>query len=348
MTPNEWPIEFPQASGGMVSARRAGRTRLPVVRTDFFLDPRARLSEQERALMTAMLADLIDGMDDEIRANLPAGLSAANDGEGERPLDLLFGCGLLDRPDLIALLLKRADEERINSAIEARSTVPPVFLQGYIASNDSAVAAAAMELILARGRRRDRLGQLRIEFDDLSKCLAEDLAFAVAAVIRSAIPGRPAPLSADRHLTNSAAQLVARHKPEKAIETLTAGFVRALADAGKLDEDLLRTAAEGADIAIFTEALAHSAFVSGESAWQLLTGAHRGGLVLLLRMAGLSRDCAAHLLAELGDLLGIDDPGHELERFEGITDTQADEERLRLELPPQYRQALEAAGSRNG
>ena len=54
MMPEEWPIAAPAADGN-APARLAGRGRLSTVRRDFFLDPAKRLTEQERALMTAML-----------------------------------------------------------------------------------------------------------------------------------------------------------------------------------------------------------------------------------------------------------------------------------------------------
>ena len=59
MVPDEWPIASPSEDDGGYPARSAGRRRLPTVRKDFFLDPRDRLTEQERALMTAMLAELL-------------------------------------------------------------------------------------------------------------------------------------------------------------------------------------------------------------------------------------------------------------------------------------------------
>ena len=60
MVPVEWPIAAPVADGGTEPARAAGGGRLSVARADFFLDPRARLTEQERALMTAMMAASFD------------------------------------------------------------------------------------------------------------------------------------------------------------------------------------------------------------------------------------------------------------------------------------------------
>ena len=58
MMPEEWPIAA-SADERDAPARVAGRGRLSTVRADFFLDPAERLTEQERALMTAMLHCLV-------------------------------------------------------------------------------------------------------------------------------------------------------------------------------------------------------------------------------------------------------------------------------------------------
>ena len=120
MMPEEWPIAAPAADGN-APARFAGRGRLATVRRDFFLDPSKRLTEQERALMTAMLHCLVGDVAAAVRAALPKGRVAAND-EGDAALiAALTASGLLDEPGLMALLLRRADEERIATAARARS-----------------------------------------------------------------------------------------------------------------------------------------------------------------------------------------------------------------------------------
>ena len=81
MMPEEWPIAAPAADGNG-PARAARRGRLATVRRDFFLNPRERLTEQERALMTAMLHCLVSDVADAVRAALPSGRIAAND-EGD-------------------------------------------------------------------------------------------------------------------------------------------------------------------------------------------------------------------------------------------------------------------------
>src|SRR5947208_10704870 len=112
MMPEEWPIAASAADQGG-PARRAGRDRLSTVRVDFFLDPAERLSEQERALMTAMLHCLIGDIADELRAALPNIAMPANDEGNLALVDLLSSAGLLNRGGLVRLLLRRADEERI-------------------------------------------------------------------------------------------------------------------------------------------------------------------------------------------------------------------------------------------
>src|SRR4051794_22691674 len=113
MMAEEWPIAAAAAGAAGAPARGARGGPLPPVRVDFFLSPAQRLTEQERALMTAMLHCLIGDIADEIRAAMPAGTAAANDGDNLSLIETLSGARLLDRAALVRLLLRRADEERI-------------------------------------------------------------------------------------------------------------------------------------------------------------------------------------------------------------------------------------------
>src|SRR2546429_354843 len=96
MMPEEWPIAVPAADGN-VSARLARRGRLSTVRRDFFLDPAKRLTEQERALMTAMIHCLVGDVADATRAALSNGRVAGNDEGNEAVLQAMPlppGCGV--------------------------------------------------------------------------------------------------------------------------------------------------------------------------------------------------------------------------------------------------------------
>src|SRR6478672_11553436 len=239
MMPEEWPIAAPAADGnGVACPSRGGR--LATVRRDFFLNPRERLTEQERALMTAMLQCLVSDIADSIRAALPSGRIAAND-EGDAALvEALTESGLLDEPGLMALLLRRADEERISTAARARSGRREArVLQGLVSHDYGAVAAAAMALILGRGRRRDRFGQCLVAFDDLSDSSAEHLAHAVAAGMRRELAGGRGVPAADVELTAASDAVLDSHDPERSIESLTAALVHLLDEGASLTDELI-------------------------------------------------------------------------------------------------------------
>lgn len=346
MVPDEWPIAPSDEDGGY-PARPAGRRRLPTVRKDFFLDPRDRLTEQERALMTAMLAELLEAIADEIRAALPPGFLPANDDDSQQLLSELTAAGLIDKVDLITLLLRRADEERIANAIRARTSPRGAFLQALIAEDDDRISASAMALILARGRRRNRLGQPRIEFEDLPAPLARSLAFSVAAVLRQRVTGV---LAKDGHppFGAAAASLCDARDSNKAIDSVTAGLAGLLNEAKRLDEPLLETAAEEGDIGFLAHALGDRAGIDGSAAWDYLADGDDGRFVLLLRLAGVTRDFAARLLALLGDLVGIGDLGTEIARFDAMTQADTQSAREWLQLDPAYRASLRALGGDGG
>jgi hypothetical protein len=204
-----------------------------------------------------------------------------------------------------------------------------------------------MALILARGRRRDRLGQPRIEFEDLSSDLAKTLAFSVAAALRQHIPGH-APKDGHLPFGSAARALLEAREGGKAVDVLTEKLVKLLDQAGNLDEHLLESAAEEGDVAFLAYALGERAGISGTGAWDYLADGENGRLVLLLRLAGVSREFAARLLALLGDLVGISDLGTEIARFDALDQSQARSVREWLQLDLGYRAALRALGGDSG
>jgi hypothetical protein len=348
MMPVEWPIA-PPAGDENAPARLAGRGRLATVRRDFFLDPAKRLTEQERALMTAMLHCLVGDVADAIRAALPNGRVAANDEGNSLLIEALMASGLLDEPGLMALLLRRADEERIATAARARSGRREArVLQGLVSHDYGAVAAAAMALILARGRRRDRFGQCLVDFDDLGMTSAESLVHAVAAALRRDIGGSRGAPAADGELADASEQVLARHDEERSIDSLAAALVHFLDESGGLTDDLILAAAHEGEIGFVADVIARRAGISADAAIDELLSGNADHLIALFRLAGLSRELCAGLLAGIGDLLGVDDSGAAIALFDQMTEDRVDAARSWLVTAPGYRAALERLGQGRG
>lgn len=347
MMPEEWPIASFEGDRN-APARVAGRGRLATVRTDFFLDPGERLTEQERALMTAMLHCLIGDIAAELRASLPAGWTGAND-DDSAIVEALTRAGLLDDPDLMALLLRRADEERIGIAARTRSGRRDArVLQGLVSHESGAVSAAAMALILARGRRRDRFGQCLVGFDDLPRATADRLVHAVAAALRRDIAAVHGPAAADGELSASAFRSLEKHDPSRSIEALTAALVALLDGSGGLTDELLLASAQEGEVGFLAEVLGRRGGMRGSVAFDELLSGKARQVMALLRVGGFSRELSAGLLAGIGDLLGIADPGAAI----GVFDTMAPDEiqaaAVWLTASPAYRASLDALGSHNG
>jgi hypothetical protein len=318
---------------------------LPTVRADFFLDPAARLTEQERALMTAMLTDLVATIADEFTTIL-ADAEPAND-EGDQLLDRLWASGLLDIPELVALLLRRSEEERIAAGL--RAAYPggkPRFLQSLVSDEDPEVSAAAMAVILARGRRRDRFDGPRLVFDDLPAEAAVSLVSAIAAALRSDLSRRLGQADSDQRLSETARALVARHDEANRLEAKLFDLVHALERAGRIDEQLIRSAVVEGEVSLLVEVLARRSGIDFDCAWARFSGG--GGLLaLLLRMGGVSRDLAGEIIAAAAELVGSDAES-EIQEYDRLDDAAVERSRKWLRLDPAYRSAIEFLGERNG
>jgi hypothetical protein len=278
MMPVEWPLAASAADLPVDPARpRAGRDRLPVAAADFFLDESSRLTDEERALMSAMLRGLVTDVADEIIAALPPILGARVETLRDGLYRQLRTAGLLRLDGIVALLLRRADEQQLSGRIGRDQ----VMMGALVADSDAAIAEAAMALTLARGRRKDRFGRHGVEFDDL---LAEDaalLSHAVAAALRQGLGE-----DCDQPLAAAANALLSRHDEGRRLEASVATLARGLDAAGRSDDSMVRQLAQDGDAALLVGLLARRAGIDLADAWRMFTC---GEAMMLSRLAGCER-----------------------------------------------------------
>ena len=339
MVPEDWPIAGEPADQPVDSARARGPSRLTTVRRDFFLDPSERLTEQERALMTAMLHDLI--------AALVAAIKVA---AGDRLADpdpsaiaaSLGRAGLLDRPSLIRLMLRRADEHRILAAFAGHAGPRRLpLLPKLVSDSDPAVAAAAMALVVARGRRRDGFGQPRVDLSDLDRRDARALAQAVAATLS---PGA----DADGRFATAATKVVKSIDPDESLDRAVESLVEALDQLGRADEALVEAASGEGEVALIAQLTAQRTGINHPAVWDHLVNAGEGGLALIARMAGFGRGAGARLIADLGSTNGSSSVEEEIARYDALGPDEVAAALKHWQLPRDYRIALGAIGGRRG
>ena len=341
MMPVEWPIAAPAANRTPSPARPRERRRLDSIRADFFVDDAHRLSEQERALMGAMLVGLIDQLADDLLASLPPILAARIEPARQRIAARMWQDGLLADEGLVGLLVRRSDEQRLLAA-GRRSAEGSGPVDQLVADTDEGVAVAAMAVTVARGRRRDRFGRIGIDFNDLPDTVASALVHALAALARveSGLSGA----EADEELARAASLMTSRHSPGDALDAQVDALARAMRDAGRDDAaELDRLFADG-EAGVASALLALRAGIDPATGWCLLIEEGPAELMLLARMAGLDRAAGARLLAAMGDALGIADPVAAIGQFDAVSATEVEERRRWFRLPPAYREALTASG----
>lgn len=338
MMPVEWPLAALAADRPTDPARpRAGCDRLAVVMSDFFLEDSQRLTDEERALMAAMLRGLVTEIADELIAALPPLLAA----QAEQAKDLVYRrlrhADLLERRGLVALLLRRADEQQLAGHRERGSDT---LVAALVSDEDAAVAEAAMALTLARGRRRDRFGRLGLEFDDLDAEDAVTITHSVAAALREDLDRE-----ADLPLEKAASTLLARHDEGRRLEASVAALARALDSAGRAGDETVTAVAKDGDAVLLIYLLARRAGIDGNDAWSFFCG---GDAMLLARLASCGRPVAAQILAAFETITGPSAAERFIDTFDAIDDERVERCRRWLRLDPHYRIARYAIEKTNG
>ena len=299
--------------------------------------------------MTVMLHQLVRDLASAVRAALPSGWLAANDEDDAALVETLRTAGLLDDPGLMALLLQRADEERISVAARARGGRREArVLQGLVSNEHGAVAAAAMALILARGRRRDRFGQCLVAFDDLPSASASVLVNSVAAALRAELAANRGIPEADHELAAAVQRVTEQRDANRSVAFLTAALVCQLDEAGTLTDELILAAAHEGEVGVVAAVLARRAGIALDAALDVLLSGDARTVMTMFRAAAVSRDLAAGLLAGIGDLLGMADAGDAISLFDAMAPGDVDAARSWLATDPAYRAALHRLGQDRG
>ena len=338
MMPVEWPLAASAAARPIDLARpRAGRDRLAVVAADFFLDERGRLTDEERSLMAAMLRGLITEICDELIAGLPPMMAAQADTARDMAYRKLRNAGLLERVGLVALLLRRADEQQLSARQDRGADAT---LASMVGDEDAAVAEAAMGLTLARGRRRDRFGRLGIEFDDLDAEDAVAIAHAVAGALRDGLDR-----DADEPLGAAAQALLSRYDEGRRLEAAVAALARALEATGRAGDDMVRQLAQDGDAALLVGLLARRAGIDGVDAWNFFSG---GEAMLLARLAGCDRGTAAQILAAFDSMFGSAAADRVIDQFDSIDEDRVERCRRWMRLDSHYRYARDTLEQDDG
>lgn len=330
----EWPVAAPSAADRLVErARESGGDRLATAMADFFLSPAGRLTEQERAVMTAMLDGLVGHLADELRVRVPDAVAGASDCPTTELVGQLSGAGLLKDEGLVSLLLRRADSSRVAHA--ADSEAARQFLSRLASDPNQEVARAAMGVALTRGRSRDRV-RASLDLNDLDCSLAEQLVLAIAAALAGRSRGT------DQWFVEAARDVLSRHDPEHGLEAAENRLVAKLAEAGRLDTALVLSLGTRGEASLLAHALAHLAGISPAEAWDMLVNAGEGQFALLLRLAEQPRSTAAALFVSIGPALGLNDAAAEIDCFDCLTNGDVESARRDLSLPTAYRRAVEA------
>ncbi len=279
----------------------AARERFAVAATDLLLPDGARLSEWQRLTAAALLTRLIHSVEDDLRARLaakfedyPAVHAALSSARVPIALPILERAQVLRDSDLGNVLVRRVEEHRFWKAHAPAEGQDLLF--ELVRDADEAVAAGAMELVIARSRRFDRFQEPDMGQVELPAELQHKLVWLVAAALRHYIVQQHGLAAIDGIIEEAGSALVASHDEGAILEAHAIRLSARLAATGRLDGAFLaRTLSEGM-LPLFIAGAATLAGLDYAAAWEVIADPRGRGPAILLRAAGVEREDAAAIL----------------------------------------------------
>jgi hypothetical protein len=333
----------------------AVRARFAVAVADLFLPERHRLSEWHRATMAGLLLRLLRSIEDELRTALAAHFDDADHPEihaaltaehVEIALPILEDSSLMREPMLVALLLRRAEEHRLQRALHSSGSIVLELLR----DRDPVVAEAAMGLLIAQSRRLDRFQEPVLASAELPAELEHPLVWTIGAALRSYLIERQGvdPDEADRALIEAARGRLSTHDEGEALEARSLQLVRRLHELDRLDAQFAVRALAEAGLPLFLACVAQRCGLAIDAVWEVLCDPRGQGAPLLLRAAGIDRQAAGEALVSLYASAPADEESlaRQLDLFDSRTEQEAWAALRLWQVDPAYRQAIGQLGER--
>jgi uncharacterized protein (DUF2336 family) len=335
----------------------AARERFAVAATDLLLPHAARLTEWQRLTAATLLARLIRSIEDALRVPLAqhfasneALAAALASAHVAIALPILERAGVLGDAELGTVLVRRVEEHRFWKAQGAAGGAD--LLVELVQGEDEALAAEAMELVIARSRRFDRFQEPVLGHVDLPAELQHKLVWLVAASLRHYLTQQHGQRAVDGPVESAASDLIAQYDEGAGLEAVAARLARQLDAAGRLDGALLvRTLNEGS-LPLFVAGLGLRAGLDHGATWEILSDPRGRGPALLLRASSIERDDAAAILLLLntqGRLFSGAEgeaAAEQLDLYDSMDDASAAEVLRLWQADPAYRASVARISTR--
>lgn len=309
--------------------------------------------------MSALLERLVHSVEEELRAGLARHFSVeahpvlhatlAGD-HASVALPILEDSGALRDAALVALLLRRVEEHRLQRSTHANPTAPDVLFGELVHDANEAIAEAAMAVLIAQSRRFDRFQEPLLPSHELPAEVEHRLVWSIAAALRSYLVERHAvsPDEADDALAVAANQHLSEHDEGEGLQARCLRLAGLLDQQGRLDGAFLVRALPEGGLSLLFAALSLRCGLLPDAVWEVASEPLGRGLPLLIRAAGLERAESGQILVAMQGGGAGDDDAQLVRQLDLFDMTSADDAQRTLRLwraDPLYRAAAEAPGA---
>jgi hypothetical protein len=288
---------------GAAQLLASAHARVSAAAAEISLPDALRLSDWQRTAARSLLARLVRSIEEELRAALAADASdealhaAFSSAHVEIALPVMEERRALSEPALVEMVLRRVEEHRIHRAAGADHALL-IDLSGH---GDEALASEAMGLLVAQSARLDAFQDPFLPRSDLPAELEHHLVWTVAAALRRYMVERHGAeaAAADEAASAAAAALLSRYDEGDTLDARCMRLARALREAGRLDDTIVRRSLTEGSLPLFVAVMALRTGLDHASVWELLSARSGWGAALLLRAAGVGREAAGAALFAL-------------------------------------------------